>query len=397
MSTENSGTQSDGTSTKAIVIKSVVAVFATVVTPIVVAFGIKYSENVATKITAEPEKKEVAAADEKAAALKEPSAEIAAAIATATKPATQSTTPASNAATTSPATTNPLATTSPSALSRKPGPPDPKIGLPRLTGSMTRLFNKKDLTGFYPYLGAATKVQTGNNKRGGGGKKKDRDPDKVFSVLNRSDLRISGQHPGTLLTEKEFENYHLIVEFRWGEQTFAPAEAKARQSGILLHCVGPDDAYKGISPQAIRCQIVEGQTGSIQLVSGATSLVRAEIEARQKTYTRGPDGNTSQPFFMYRPGEPLTPFTTGIIKRLGAGKGWDNIKGFHRPNDIEKTSGEWNLLECTCVGDQIAIRLNGNVVNAAEHVSPRKGRIGIQSSGAEIFFRTINLQPAMPN
>jgi len=54
------------------------------------------------------------------------------------------------------------------------------------------------------------------------------------------------------------------------------------------------------------------------------------------------------------------------------------------------------VLECICQADRIIIRLNGKVVNAASNVSPRKGKIGFQSEKAEIFFRSINLQPVAP-
>ena len=42
---------------------------------------------------------------------------------------------------------------------------------------------------------------------------------------------------------------------------------------------------------------------------------------------------------------------------------------------------------------KIFIRLNDHVVNFATDVTPAGGRIGIQSHGAEIFFREITLQP----
>ena len=71
-------------------------------------------------------------------------------------------------------------------------------------------------------------------------------------------------------------------------------------------------------------------------------------------------------------------------------------KGFHRPEDVERPAGQWNVLECICQADKILVRLNGKVVNAASGVSPRKGKIGLLSEKSEIFFRTINLQAIAP-
>src|SRR5690348_8458751 len=65
------------------------------------------------------------------------------------------------------------------------------------------LFNGKDLTNFYTYLGAPTK---GERPYG-----KDHDPEKVFTVHDGM-IHVSGRVFGGLITEKEYENYHLLVE-----------------------------------------------------------------------------------------------------------------------------------------------------------------------------------------
>src|SRR5207244_7804806 len=81
-------------------------------------------------------------------------------------------------------------------------------------------------------------------------------------------IRVSGTIFGGFITEKEYENYHLITEFKWGEKT-GPARAKAaRDSGILLHCVGEDGAAGGVWMESIECQMIEGGTGDFILVKG---------------------------------------------------------------------------------------------------------------------------------
>ncbi len=60
------------------------------------------------------------------------------------------------------------------------------------------LFNGKDLAGLSTWL-KDTKKQ---------------DPRKVFRVEDAM-LHISGDGYGYLATEKEYRDYHLIVEFKW--------------------------------------------------------------------------------------------------------------------------------------------------------------------------------------
>src|SRR2546428_57938 len=62
------------------------------------------------------------------------------------------------------------------------------------------LFNGKDLGGFYTWLV--------DSKR--------EDPRHVFVVTNGV-IRISGEGLGYLATEKEYQDYHLVAEFKWGK------------------------------------------------------------------------------------------------------------------------------------------------------------------------------------
>ena len=72
---------------------------------------------------------------------------------------------------------------------------------------------------------------------------------------------------------------------------------------------------------------------------------------------------------------------------------WKDVIDFRGDQDVEKTVGEWNKLECIVNGDEITIYLNGILVNHASSVKPSKGRIQIQSEGAEVFFRKVELRP----
>src|SRR5262245_16086405 len=81
------------------------------------------------------------------------------------------------------------------------------------------LFNGKDLAGWEASLG----VPVGGREPLGVG----RDPKGVFSVVHVDGgpaIRISGDGLGGLTTLNEYENYHLELEFKWGEKRFPPRE-----------------------------------------------------------------------------------------------------------------------------------------------------------------------------
>jgi Domain of Unknown Function (DUF1080) len=235
-----------------------------------------------------------------------------------------------------------------------------------------RLFNGKDLAGFYTFLAAA---KPGEPPLG-----KNNDPLKVFTVVDGA-IRVSGEVFGGLTTEQEYENYRLAVEFKWGEKTFPPRADKARDSGVMLHCTGADGAVHGAWMEAIECQMIEGGTGDFALVAGKDKpKLTVEAERRDRKY-------------YFKPGAPAVTLTGGYFNWFGRDPAWQDVKGFRGPNDVEKPVGQWNTLEIVCAGDTISLFLNGTTVNQGAAASHRKGKILFQSEGAEVFFRRIDLTP----
>src|SRR5438874_6839054 len=89
------------------------------------------------------------------------------------------------------------------------------------------LFNGKDLTGWETWLGRPHKSVMGlelkKNDKGDYTESVglDKDPKKVYSVVEldgKPAIRISGEIFGAITTKEEFENYHLKLEFKWGEK-----------------------------------------------------------------------------------------------------------------------------------------------------------------------------------
>jgi hypothetical protein len=232
--------------------------------------------------------------------------------------------------------------------------------------SKTKLFNGKNLDGWYTYL----------KDRG-----KNNDPNKVFTVAEGM-IRISGEEFGCITTNEAFENYKMTVEFKWGELTFPPREEKARDSGILLQSVGEDGAVGGIWMNSLECQLIEGGTGDIIVVGDGSKNFSV-------TCPVAPD-KQGESYIYKLSGNPVT-INEGRINWFGRDPEWKDIKGFRGAKDVEKPLGKWNKVECIVKGGDIMIYLNGTLVNHAVDSQPRKGRIQIQSEGAEIFVRRVEI------
>ncbi len=189
-----------------------------------------------------------------------------------------------------------------------------------------RLFNGKSLDGFYTFLRS-----TGRE-----------DPEHVFTIHNKM-AHVSGKEYGYFITEKEYENYRLVVEFKWGAKTHPPREGKARDSGVLFHVQGPDKVW----PYSIEFQMIEGGTGDIILVDGAALTVNGVSRDRGRfdRYNKGP---------------------------------WQDVVGFRDPKgEVEKPHGQWNRLELLADGDTLKYYVNGKLVNAgtgARRVPPGRGQ-----------------------
>jgi hypothetical protein len=229
-----------------------------------------------------------------------------------------------------------------------------------------QLFNGKNLDGWYTFI----------KDRG-----KNVDPKNVFTVKDGM-IRISGEEYGCITSNDEFENYKITVEYKWGEITYEPRVDKARDSGLLLHSVGEDGGSDDIWMHSIECQIIEGGTGDFIVVGDGSrnfSITCPVAPAKQgSSYVFQPSGN-------------MVSINSGRINWFARDPEWKDIKGFRGAKDIEKPVGKWNKIECVVKDREILIYLNGTLVNHAVDVQPQKGRIQIQSEGAEIFFKRIVL------
>lgn len=229
-----------------------------------------------------------------------------------------------------------------------------------------KLFNGRDLDGWYTFL-----QHRGRNN----------DPKKVFTVQDGM-IRVSGEEWGCITTNEEYTNYKLIVEFKWGTKTFAPRVNNAMDNGILLHSTGADGASDSTWMHSIECQIIEGGTGDLLVVGD---------ESPQFALTSPVADEKQDGTYIFKPGGSLVTIHGGRINWYDRSADWQDVKGFRGKGDIEKPVGEWNRIECIAKGDKIDVFVNGVLVNQAQDVKPSKGKIQIQSEGAEIFFRKVEL------
>jgi hypothetical protein len=243
------------------------------------------------------------------------------------------------------------------------------------------LFNGKDLTNFYSYIGPPAK---GEQPLG-----KNNDTKGIFKVEDGV-IHVSGEVYGYLATEKEYENYQLTVEFKWGEKTYEPRKDKARDSGVLLHATGPDKIW----PQCIECQMIEGGTCDIILVGGGKdkpTKIMAPAERREVTSTAPGQKVTTQAW--YSPNAPSLEFSNERINWFGRDPNWKDVAGYRGSKDVERPLGEWNVIEVWCQGPAIGYTLNGVKMNGGTNANLQKGRILLQSEGAEVYFRKVELRP----
>ncbi len=246
------------------------------------------------------------------------------------------------------------------------------------------LFNGQDLTGWYTWQRAPEpSSEVEGIPRNADGQYMEpiglnKDPLNVFTVVQEDDLpaiRISGETFGILVTDKPFSNYHLKLEFKWGDEKYPPRVDELMDSGILYHSTGPEGAWGGVWMKSLECQVMEGATGDFICVDTTT----ADIPAVRKS----PDGR-----YHYEKGAVRVTFHIG--------NGYC-VKG----QDHERPVGEWNIVEIYAYGNESIHMVNGQVILHAynlryiedgREVLLTKGKIQLQSEGAEIFYRNIAIR-----
>ena len=231
------------------------------------------------------------------------------------------------------------------------------------------LFNGKDLSGWYSFL-----QQHGNGA----------DPDQVVTV-DGGMIHLYKHAPqggpvvmGYIATENEYENYHLRLEYKWGDKTFEPRLALPRDAGIYYHIVGEDAVW----PKSLQYQIQVDDVGDLLVLYGVAcdTWIDPATKANEMATFKDPiDGGEARIFG-------------------GKGIGYQKRGGMY---ELER----WNTLEIICEGNTSKHILNGKLVNRCENIryaNPddpaavaqplSRGRIALEIEAAELFYRNIEIK-----
>jgi hypothetical protein len=256
----------------------------------------------------------------------------------------------------------------------------------------TPLWNGKDFTGWTTWMqkpeptsdvpGLAKDASGKYTEPIGSG----RDPLKVFTIVPDVDgkpaIRISGEVFGELRSTRSLKDYHLKLQFKWGEKKWPPRDAAAtpRDSGLLYHVHAAPGVDGRTWARSVELQIQEHDVGDLYAI-GSTIAVRSKAKrvGQQLEYTYDPTANWT--YFTQDQGAPGR-----CIKQP----------------DNEKPRGEWNTVELVCLGQESIHIVNGKVVMRL--FGPQKidgpaltpvtsGPIILQSEGSEIFYRDVAMRP----
>jgi hypothetical protein len=228
------------------------------------------------------------------------------------------------------------------------------------------LFNGKDLKGWTAHY--ASKTPEGAPE-----------PGTLFKVEDGV-IHVYATQPGGspqphayLLTDTEFKDYVLTLEYRWGEKKFPPRLENVRDAGLLYHVHRDRPADWPASTEA---QIQEGDTGDSWAISTQVSS-----------------------FVDPKSGRYALPEYGGVPKTVGQYEKFERT----RHGRMNEYPG-WNKVEIIVRGDRATHVVNG-VVNLRVHdirswdaasnawLRLDKGRIALQAESAELFYRNIRVRP----
>ncbi len=198
------------------------------------------------------------------------------------------------------------------------------------------LFNGEDLSGWHADIPQLDKNPEGKS---------------AFTVRD-GNLVSLGRPGGHLITDDAYENYRLEVEYRFA--------AKPGNCGVLVHASKPRALYK-MFPKSIEVQMNHQHAGDFWCIV-------EDITVPNMVERRGPKEKWG--------------ITEGKARRI-----------LNLTDGSEKPVGEWNSMRIECVGDEVKVWVNGDLVNHGSDCTASKGQIAIQAEGSEVEFRKLELTP----
>jgi len=196
------------------------------------------------------------------------------------------------------------------------------------------LFNGKDLSGWHIDV-------------------PDMDKDSTLQspFLIRNGMLVSmGEPNGHIITDAEYENFKLEVEYR-----FAGVPGNC---GVLVFASTPRALYE-MFPKSIEVQMMHENAGDFWCI--VEDITVPDMETR-----RGPKEEWG--------------ITEGKGRRI-----------MNLTDGSEKAVGEWNNMIIECVGNTIQVWVNDIMVNHGTNCTASKGHIALQAEGSQVEFRKVEL------
>lgn len=178
---------------------------------------------------------------------------------------------------------------------------------------------------------------------------------------------------GHIATKSVHGNYHLRLDFRFGERRFAPRAWQRRNSGLLYH-MGPE--LDRLFPDCVEFQFEEGDIGDAIMVN-----TRA---------LQGPLLGGTPLWPTYFPGLPTT--YANPIKAGGLARQWHVHAGNYERID------DWNTIDLVVFEDQAAHMVNRRIVNTLFRMVDAagrpltQGRIALEFEAAEVLMRNVMIR-----
>lgn len=181
----------------------------------------------------------------------------------------------------------------------------------------------------------------------------DNNPDAKNPFIIRNGLLVSlGTPAGHLITNNDFENYRLEVEYRFA--------AQPGNCGVLVHASTPRALYR-MFPKSLEVQMEHQNAGDFWCIVEDITVPNMEERRGPKEEWGGTEDKARH------------------IKNLSDGS--------------ENPVGEWNNMMIECLGNEVKVWVNNTLVNHGYDCTAQKGQIALQAEGSEVEFRKIELTP----
>jgi len=181
----------------------------------------------------------------------------------------------------------------------------------------------------------------------------DDNPDEKNPFIVRDGMLVSlGTPAGHLITDEVYQDYTLEVEYRFA--------GKPGNCGVLVHASTPRALYK-MFPKSLEVQMMHKDAGDFWCI--VEDITVPDMEKR-----RGPKEEWG--------------ITEGKKRRI-----------MNLTDGSENPVGEWNTMKIECLGTEIKVWVNGDLVNHGYDCTTQKGQIALQAEGSEVEFRKIELTP----